>query len=178
MSTATPDTSPSPPQTKRTPEQHYQWQSADAQGANQQLEILDKVRTSNMLFRGQKQLSQLVELRNRILYGKDAVDAVTIPEDDTRINCPEIHNHYGDKAAAAPVASGVASSLLPSLLKIGVGAALAGTGIGLPFALPSIISGIGDLMKTETPAVAPADPGGAGVINVNGHDYQLNLEDE
>lgn len=184
----------------RTPETHYKWQSADAQGANQALEILDKVRTSNMIFRGQKQLHRLVELKNRFLFGKEAVDEVTLPEDDVRINCPEIHNHYtapeakpADVAveksagAAAVVPSVVAPaspaspatakpSILPSLLKIGLGAVMAGTGVGLPFALPSIISGVGGLFSRAEPAQQPATGSGNPAVIINGEAYELSLE--
>lgn len=74
-------------------------------------------------------------------------------------------------AAVAPAAK---SSVMPSLLKVGVGAALLATGAGLPFAIPVITSGIGGLFKPA--AVAPAEPAQPGTVTINGHEYELGLE--
>lgn len=80
-------------------------------------------------------------------------------------------------APAAPVAT-PKPSIIPSLLKIGLGAVMAGTGVGLPFALPSIISGVGGLFsRTEPAAVSqPATSSGNPSVIINGEAYELSLE--
>jgi hypothetical protein len=134
--------------------------------------------------RGQKQLHRLVELKNRLLFGKEAVDAVTTPDDDIKINCPEIHNHYGDKPAATSSTSvtkevstiaATAAPAMSTLAKIGLGFAVAGP-IGAGIAAIPVIS----KMLTPPAAVAPADPGAndAPTINIGGTEYQLNLGKE
>jgi hypothetical protein len=133
--------------------------------------------------RGQKLLLRLVELKNRMLFGKDAVDAVTAPEDDIKINCPEIHNHYGEQAApvaapAAPVASPMAQTVaaaapaLSTLAKVAIAGAVGGP-IGAGIAALPVIS------KWLNPpaAVAPADPGTPSV-NIGGNLYELGVEDD
>lgn len=95
--------------------------------------------------------------------------------DDMRIDSDDIQYHMhmvsGD---AKPKAS--ATSPLMGLAKIGVGAAMAGTGVGLLFALPGIISGISDLMKPPA-AVQPADlkPTDTPTLNIGGQEYELQL---
>lgn len=163
------DDQKSQPKIRRTPEEHWEWQAADHQGAALGLEILDEVRASNSINRGQKHLQKLLELKNRLLFGKDAVDAVTIPEDDTRINCPEIHNHYG-KTPAPTASPGLSAA------KIALGAVLAGTGIGAGIGIPLALSGVLD----SAPAVVqPAEPkSDAPTVNIGGKEYELSLEPE
>ncbi len=160
-------TAPTKNAPRRTPAEHWDWQAVDNQGAQLGLEILDEVRAGNLINRGQKHLHQVLGLKNLKLFGKDAVDAVTIPEDDTRINCPEVHHHYADKKPAAAASGGM------SLAKIALGAVLAGTGVGAGVGIPLALSGLFD----SPPAVTPADPkSDAPVVNIGGQEYELRLE--
>lgn len=103
--------------------------------------------------------------------GSDEGDK-TATDDPMRIDSDDINYHFHTQTPWVPKP---VAPLGSSLLKIGVGAALAGTGIGLPLALPSIISGIGELMKPA--ATAPTNPGTPS-INLGGRDYELRLGQE
>lgn len=157
------------PYVKQSPQEYLQRQSAESVQANQKMEVLDKIRTSNMIFRGQKQLQQLVELKNRLLFGSKEVDAVPLPDDTIQFDCKTEHHHH----AIPPV------SPISSLLKIGLGAAAIGTGIGVPFALPSILSGIGEMMNLPGVVQQSVEPKpDAPVVNIGGKEYELSLEPE
>lgn len=176
--TTSPDapTTPAEPH-RRTPAEQWAWQAADSQGAHQQLEILDEVRTSNMIFRGQKQLQQLVDLKNRLLFGKEAVDAVAIPEDNIKINCPEIYNNYPPKPGegtgtppTTPVSPDIAKVAKP-LISLATAFALGGP-IGLGLASIPVISNWLKPPAVAKPAESKPD---TPTVNIGGNDYQLGL---
>lgn len=90
--------------------------------------------------------------------------------DDMRIDSDDIHYHIANQQPK--------SSPFSSLLKIGLGAAALGTGIGVPLALPSILSGIGEIMNRPA-AVQPAETKpDAPTVSVGGKEYELSLEPE
>jgi hypothetical protein len=119
------------------------------------------------------------EVLMKLREGKDPSEPDDAAEaDDMRIDSDNIQNHYHYQQPWVPKPASPIAPLGSSLLKIGLGAALAGTGVGGMLALPSIISGVSDLMKPA--AVAPAEPGAqdAPTINIGGTEYQLNLGKE
>lgn len=88
--------------------------------------------------------------------------------DDMRIDSDDIHYHI--QTPKPP-------SMIGSAMKIGAGALLAGTGVGAAFALPTIASGVMELLKPAA-AVKPAEAKpetDAPTVTIGGQEYQLEL---
>lgn len=95
------------------------------------------------------------------------IKGTSSPSDDMRIDSDDIHYHI--QPAEKP-------SLLASAFKIGAGVLLAGTGIGSAVAIPTIASGVMDMLKPPA-ATSRAETPKADVptVTIGGQDYQLEL---
>lgn len=113
------------------------------------LDLLEKLRTQSVIFRGQKMLHKLVELKNRKLFGKEEAEAVTTPDDNVSIDSP-ITNHYYPPPAAPQKQS---SGLLKTLIWAGM------TGAGLYFGGSGIALKVGELAASVSQAISDIKQG-------------------
>lgn len=125
---------------RTTAAEYLSHQAAEAVQANQKIEVLDKIRTSNMIFSGQKLLHRLALLKQNFQFGLPIKEeSVSLPDDTIQFDCKtETHHHHAPATAQAAGMGTLAKLAATAMLASGVGAPLSIAAWNLPEILKAL----------------------------------------